>query len=296
MTLSVIIVNFNTKTLLKNCLASLFEQTKDLDFEVWVVDNGSTDGSVEEVENLIRQLADKIKNPKVKLKLIKNKKNLGFAKANNQALRKACGKLLLLLNSDTIILDKAISKMVNFIEGNPKVGIVGAKLLNPDGSFQPSTGKSLDLWQTFLWLFGGERLGLTRFSPQKTIQTDWVSGACLMMRRRALEKIGLLDENFFMYLEEMEFCYRAKLAGFKIFFYPEVNVIHLGQRSGNRSMAIWEIYRGLSYFYKKYKPTWQKIFLQGMLKTKAALAFLFGVMTKNNYLRKTYGKAFSLAG
>lgn len=282
MDLSVIIVNFNTCELLTNCLNSIFSQ-KEVRFEVWVVDNASQDGSAQMVEKDFPQV-----------KLIKNKENLGFAKGNNLALKQARGKYLFLLNPDTIVKEGSLSKLVDFLKKNLQAGVVGAKILNPDGSLQPSVGKFYDLASVFLMLFGGERAGFLRSSPQKTKEIDWVSGAALALRKEVLEKAGVLDENFFMYMEEVEWCYRARLVGFKIFFYPEVEIIHYERASGSKSQAIWGIYQGLVLFFQKHKPAWQVIILRALLKAKAALALIIGFLTGNDYLKTTYTKAFNL--
>lgn len=282
MTLSIIIVNFNTRDLLSNCLRSIFSQ-KGVSFDVWVVDNASRDGSVIMVENEF---------PKVKL--IKNKENLGFAKANNLALQKSGGRFLFLLNSDTILKGQTLIKIIDFLGKNPQIGILGMKVLNPDGSLQPSVGKFYNLVNAFLMLFGGERLGLLRSSPLKIEEVDWVAGAALIVKREVLEKAGLLDENLFMYMEEVEWCFRVKKAGFRIFFYPEAEIVHYTRASGSKSEAIWGIYKGLTYFYQKHKPRWQLIILKLMLKTKASFAWFLGILTNNGYLKVTYSKAFHL--
>lgn len=282
MDFSVIIVNFNTKELLKNCLSSVFSQV-GLKFEVWVVDNGSEDGSVQMV---------KAEFPKVRL--IRNKENLGFAKANNLALRKAEGNFLFLLNSDTILEDFSLAKNLDFLKRNSQVGALGIKILNFDGSPQPSVGKFYSLINVFLMLFGGGKLGLGRSSPSKISEIDWVSGAAIILRKEVLEKAGFLDENFFMYMEEVEWCYRIKKAGFKIVFYPEVKIVHYTRGSGSKSEAIWGIYKGLIYFYQKHKPPWQLEILKIMLKVKAYLAWFLGYLLNDRYLRATYGQAFRL--
>lgn len=282
MSLSIIIVNFNTHDLLKNCLASIFNQ-KGVEYEVWVVDNASQDGSTQMVEKDFPQV-----------KLIKNKKNLGFAKGNNVAIRKAQSKYLFLLNSDTILKDQALIKIYDFLESNPKAGILGVKILNPDGSSQPSVGKFYGLANTLLMLFGGERFGFLRRSLAKTTEVDWVSGAAMIVRREVVDKIGLLDERMFMYMEEVEFCFRAKKCGFKTYFFPQPEVIHFIRGSGSKPEAILGIYKGLIYFYQKHMPLWQLPILRLLLKVKAFLALTFGVLTNNSYLRVTYTKVFRL--
>ncbi|MDP3998020.1 MAG: glycosyltransferase family 2 protein [bacterium] len=283
MDLSIITVNFNTRDLLRNCLASIFNQ-KGIECDVWVVDNASGDGSVGMVENDF---------PKVKL--IKNKQNLGFSKANNLALKKASGRFLFLLNSDTIFKDQTLAKIVDFLDKNPKIGALGIKVLNPDGSPQPSVGKFYNLVGAFLMLFGGERMGLLRSSPKKIREVDWVAGAALIIRREVLEKVGSLDENLFMYMEEVEWCFRIKKAGFRIFFYPEAEVVHYVRASGSKNAAILGIYKGLTYFYRKHEPLWKLLVLRTMLKTKAGLAWMIGFLSNNRYLKTTYAEAFHLA-
>lgn len=284
MDLSIIIVSFNTKDLLKNCLTSVFNTTKGINFEVFVVDNGSTDGSIEMVKK---------KFPKVFL--IKNKKNLGFARANNQALKKAKGEYLLLLNSDTKILDNALEKLVNFAKGKEELGIVGPKLLNPDKSPQPSAAPFYTLPVVFISLLRGD--SFLRRSYQETREVDWVAGACFLIKKEITKKIGFLDEEFFMYIEEMEFCFRAKKAGYKTYFYPAAKIFHLvrGSSTAGKREAIWWIYKGLIYFYQKHFAPWQLRVLKFLLQAKALGAWFAGILSGSDYLKKTYAKAFELA-
>jgi len=286
MDLSIIIVNFNTKTLLKKCLSSIFRETKGISFEVIVIDNGSTDGSIEE----IKKTKLKIEN----LSLIENKENLGFAKANNQGIRKAKGEYILLLNSDTEIVDNALQKMIGFARTKPNLGVVGPRLLNEDGSFQPSTAPFFALFQVFLWLLTGDRFLFS--SPAETCQVDWVMGSALLASRPAIKKAKLLDEKFFMYMEEVEWCYRIKKAGFENWFYPEAEIYHLvrGSSPEGKQKAIWWIYQGLVLFYQKHFASWQTPVLKFLLRTKAAGAWFIGVLKGDNYLKETYGKAFKL--
>lgn len=287
MDLSIIVVNFNTKRLLRNCLASIFRglENSSLNFEIIVVDNGSTDGSSQMVEESFPQV-----------KLIKNKKNLGFGKANNQALSQASGEHILLLNSDTEVINKGVERLLGFMRKNKEVDIVGGKLFNKDGTPQPSCGPFYSLPILFLMLFlKGDKLKITRWSPKRVCEVDWVSGACLMAKRGVFEKL-VFDENIFMYMDEIEFLYRAKKAGFKVFFCPEAKFFHLGSASSKRKKTpVLNIYQGLLYFYQKHHSGWRLFLLKLMLKVKAGGAYLFGVLTSNNYLKKTYAEAFSLA-
>lgn len=283
MDLSIIIVNFNTRDFLRDCLTSIFSQKAKMDFEVWVVDNASQDQSVQMVEKEF---------PKVKL--IKNKENLGFAKGNNSALQKSRGKYLFLLNTDTVVKEGSIAKIVDFMGKNPQAGALGLKIFNPDGSPQPSVGIFYNLFSAFLMLFGGESLGFLRTSPSEIKEVDWVAGAALVVRREILNKTGLLDENLFMYMEEVEWCYRIKKAGLKIFFYPGAQVIHYERASSSKSAAILGIYKGLIYFYQKHEPKWKLPILKFMLKLKALCAWFLGILINSDYLKTTYGKAFRL--
>lgn len=286
--LSIIIVSYNTRNLLRDCFFSIEKhKPKGLNYEVIVVDNGSSDGSAKEIENLRL----KIKN----LRAIFNQENLGFARANNQGIKAAKGDFILLLNSDTEVLDDALLEMVRFMKKKAEVGVVGGKIMNFDGALQPSIGKFLSLGQALIWLLGGERLGLLRKSPNKTQEADWVMGACLMTRKEVLNKVGLLDENFFMYLEEMEWCYRVKKAGFSVYFYPRAGILHKGLASGNRERAIVNIYKGLLYFYRKHKNYGQYMIVKLLLVIKAYIAIAIGILTRNRYLASTYRKALTFS-
>ena len=282
---SVIIINWNTKKLLVKCLRSLLPEQGS--FEVIVVDNGSTDGSIEMIEKKFPMVV-----------LLKNKKNLGFGAANNQAMKKAKGEYFLLLNSDTVILNNAHLKMAEFMDKHPQVGVVGCKLLNPDRTPQPSAGSFPNLLVSAIMLFFEHWLGnLVRTSYHQTKEVDWVMGAALMVRPEVIKRAGFMDEGIFMYMDEIEWCYRIKKAGYKVMFYPGSKIIHLGRGSSKagRKDPILNIYRGLIYFYKKHCPSWQLSILKMMLKLKAAISLIVGWLTGNNYLKQTYAEAFKIA-
>ena len=304
MQLSVIIANYNAKELLKDCLESVFKYTKGLDFEVIVVDNGSTDGSVEYLKTQNSKLkttcpAGKRARQNLKLKTILNKENLGFAKANNQGIKIAEGKYILLLNSDTLLKDNVFSKMVDFMEKHPGVSAVGPRLLNADDSKQASVGRFPTLPVVIVMLFkehfGGSRY--VRCSPDETGEVDWVMGAALMARKKIFDRIGLLDEKIFMYNEEVEWCYRVKKEKGRIFYYPSAEIIHLWQGSSKtgKKDPILNIYKGLLYFYQKHKNPIELAVLRFLLKLKAGSAYLLGALTGNNYLKETYGQAIKIS-
>ncbi len=289
---SVIVVNWNTKDLIKDCLDSMInDEWLMTNGEVIVVDNNSSDNSVEFVRKF------KVQNSKFKIILIENKDNLGFAKANNQGIEAAKGEYVLLLNSDTIIKDKAISETAKWLDEHEDVDVVGCKLLNPDGSDQSSVGQFPKLFNVFKMLFlDFVTGGWSMTSPNQTKPVDWVMGAFFMARRKCFQEVGGLDENIFMYMEEVEWCYRAKKNGKRIYFYPKVEIIHLkgGSSKTGKTGPILNIYQGLVYFYDKHMPKWQKVLVVFMLKLKAGASWFLGMVINNDYLKETYGKAYQL--
>jgi len=250
---SVIVVNWNTRQLLADCLASLYDTVRDLGFEAIVVDNGSSDGSVEMVRQRFPQA-----------RLIVNQDNKGFAGANNQALAISEGRYALLFNSDAVALPGAVEAMVRFADAHPRVGIVGAQLLNTDGTFQASYTDFPILLQEFLIL---SALGRRLYGPwypshgprdsQVTTQADYVEGACLLIRQQAFEEVRGLDEGYFMYAEEVDWCFRIKQAGWEVWYLPEAQIVHHGGASSRRQPTSKEarLYRSRVRFFRlNYGP------------------------------------------
>jgi GT2 family glycosyltransferase len=251
---SIIIVSWNTRDVLHDCLDSVFQQTEGLLFEVIVVDNASTDGSAEMV---------RIEFPRARL--IENSCNKGFAAANNQAIAVAKGRYILLLNSDTIVLDHAIDKVVAFADSRPAAEIVGCRVLNPDGTLQPTCAMFPSIWNlllstTYLYkLFPHNRfLGreeMKWWGGRDVRKVDVVWGCFMLVRREMIEKVGVLDEQFFMYGEETDWCYRSRNAGYKVVFTPCAEIIHLGGQSSKLAAAKMTLLRCSSrlLFFKKHK-------------------------------------------
>lgn len=235
MDLSVIIVNYNTRELLNSCLGSLEREADAVSTEVIVVDNGSSDGSQEMV---------RAQHPGVRL--IENGTNRGFAVANNLGIKESSGKYLLLLNSDTTLSGRALEDTVRFAEQMDLKGIVGCKLLNPDGTLQPSVRSFPTIMnvasETFFLssLFPHSRIFgkyyMSFFDYSAPAEVDWVMGAFLMFHRDVLEAVGMLDERFFMFGEEVDFCYRARESGFRTWYFSRVSVFH---RWGGSSQAFY---------------------------------------------------------
>lgn len=288
--LSILILNYNTPKLTIECLESIIKnyssQLANKSFEIIILDNNSKEG-LETIKNFLSES----KNINLPIKLVESKKNLGFAGGNNFASRQAKGEYLLFLNSDTEILDNGLLKMNDFLSQNKNVGILGGKLKNIDGSRQPSAGKFYSLFNTFLMLLGIERLGMLRSSPKSILKVDWVSGASMMIGKNNFEEIGKFDENFFMYMEDMELCFRLSKKGLSTDFFPDVDILHKNLGSSNKTYAILNIYKGLLIFYKKYKGN-QLLFLKFLLKMKSLLAIFLGSITQNKTMTATYRKAF----
>ncbi len=183
--------------------------------------------------------------------------------------------------------------MVAYLDKHSDVAILGGPLHNPDGSDQPSIGKFYTPLNATLFLLGLQRFGIIDKNPTAISQVDWVKGALFMIRKEIFEKLGGFDDNIFMYAEDMELCFRAKKAGYKVSFYPEVNIIHEEQGSSNRTFAIVNIYKSLLYFYKKHKTLPEYIFLKLLLKLKARILLYYGKITHKQYLITTYEQALA---
>lgn len=227
MDVSIIIVAWNVRELLYNCLKSVYNETKGVSFEVIYVDNASKDGTLEMVRKEF-----------LKVKIIENEENEGFIKANNQGIKIAKGRYVLLLNSDTVVLDNAIAKTVIFADEHPEAAVVGCRVLNPDRTLQrncfmyPSI-LNMFLAATYLYkifpkskFFGKEEMTWWDFKGVREVET--VCGCFSLVRKEAIEQIGLMDEKYFVYGDDPDWCYRFKKNGWKIMFTPAPKIIHCG--------------------------------------------------------------------
>ena len=236
--------------LLSDCLSSIFEPGLNIDFEVYVVDNASNDGSQTMIND---QFPD--------VKLIANSNNPGFAKANNQALRISSGEYVLLLNPDTIVKSGAIEKLVNFLDEFPEAGAAGARLLNSDGSLQRSASPKPTVFREFWRLFHLDGLKyfakypMNRWSTEQTREVDILKGACMIIRRNALDEVGLLDEEYFMYSEEVDLCTRLTQSGWHLYWVPDAEVIHFGGQSTQQvaEEMFLRLYEGKIMYYRKHQ-------------------------------------------
>lgn len=252
--ISIIIVNFNTKDLIRDCLASIHDNTKHIRYEIIVVDNASTDGSV-----------DMLKAEFPEVELIANDDNRGFAAANNQGIACAAGRYVLLLNSDTLVLEGALDNVAVFADAHPEAGIVGCRVMNPDRTMQPTcfmypSVLNMFLSATYLYklfpknrLFGRERMSW--WNRDDVREVDVVTGCFLLVRRTVLNQVGLLNEQYFMYGEETDFCYRVKQHGWNVLFTPAAQIIHFGGASSKQikpQMAL-QLRASILLFIKKHR-------------------------------------------
>jgi len=245
--LSIVIINWNTKKLLLDCLASVFETVKDVSIEIWLVDNASIDGSVEAVRELY---------PSVNI--IQNQKNVGFAAANNQAFTKIRGRYALLLNTDTVMTEGAVETIYNFMEHQTDVGMACGQLMNKDGSKQNSFANfpslvTLIFGNSLLQLLFPKKYPSKRKTNFRPMEVDSCIGACMMVRGEAMETVGWLDESFFFFFEETDWAHRMKQAGWKVCMVPSARIFHLqGQSVGHNIQSRILYYRSRYCYFKKW--------------------------------------------
>lgn len=278
--LSVIIVNYNVKHFIEQCLFSVLQASKDLSAEVFVVDNNSVDGSVALIKEKFPQI-----------NLIENKENTGFSVANNQAIRQAGGQYILLLNPDTVVQEDTFLKVVNFMDQHPEAGGLGVKMLDGQGNFAPESKRGLPTPAVaFYKMFGLSRLfpASHRFGkyhlsylPENEInEIDVISGAFMLMRKAVLDTIGLLDETFFMYGEDIDLSYRITKAGYRNYYFPKTQIIHYKGESTKRSSINYVIifYKAMAIFAKKHfsgsNAFWFNFLIHLAIVLKAGIALI----------------------
>ena len=310
--LSVVIVNYNVKHFIEQCLFSVLKASENISCEVFVVDNNSVDGSV----TLIKE-----KFPQINL--IVNKVNTGFSVANNQAIKLAKGEYVLLLNPDTVVQEDTFTKILAFMDAHPEAGGLGVKMLDGQGNFAPESKRGLPTPSVAFY----KMFGFSRFFPKSKLfgkyhlsylpedqicEMDVISGAFMLMRKSVLDKIGMLDETFFMYGEDIDLSYRITQAGYKNYYFPETQIIHYKGESTKRSSLNYVVifYKAMAIFSKKHfsgsNAFWFNALIHLAIFLKAGLALLsrflkaftvpildFGIITlglfaiKNIYQQKT---------
>jgi len=274
--LSIVTVNWKVADLVGELLGSIAANKDDLAIEVYVVDNDSED-HIEDVIAKFRSRSD------VPVTLIRNDRNLGFAKANNQAIRRCSGRIVALLNPDTRVTRGALKRMMEWMSARPDVGIVGPKLLNPDGSLQESVRRFPRLLDQALILLKLQHVWPSAppfrkylakdFDYGKEQDVDQLMGAALFIRRKVFESVGLLDERFFIWFEEVDFCKRAKEGGWGVVYAPTVQVIHHGGKSFAQAMTLKKqryFTASMGKYFRKHRGSWTLVIL--------ALPMLIGLL------------------
>ncbi len=245
--ISIVIVNWNTRELLKDCLESVVRTVHGLTYEIIVVDNASTDGSVTMLGELFPQV-----------RIISNNENRGFGAANNQAFQIMAGRYAHLLNTDTVLTEGAVQELFAFMESHPEAGMSCGQLLNRDGSKQnsiaafPTLLTLLTNMSLLEYLFPG-KYPSKRYPHRQPVEVDSAVGACLMVRKAAMDVVGSFDERYFFFFEETDWAYRMRLAGWKVYHVPTARIYHLqGQSIGPNVAARIEFYRSRFQFFKKW--------------------------------------------
>jgi hypothetical protein len=287
---AIIIVNWNGKDLLRRCLTAVRETVKRVSYETYVVDNHSSDGSVEVV---------RAEYPWVKL--LANTENLGFARGNNQAMRLALpdSRYLLLLNSDAFVKADCIDHMVAFMDQHPAAGLGGPKLLYEDGRLQRSCYSFPTLWTEFTIALGADKFlaklpffggyNLTHWNYDTVREVDVIMGAFMLARQAAVEQVGLMDEAFFMYSEEVDWCYRMQAAGWKTLFTPEAMCIHLwgGSSQQVKVESLIRLYRARVQFARKHYSRLTTFLYKVVIGLNALIRITLGAPF---YLRTEHGR------
>ena len=275
--LSIIILSYNTKDLTRNCLLALIKslpKNKNFSTEIIVVDNGSTDGSVENIKNQISKIKNTYEKSNIIFNFIQNYKNLGYPKGNNQALKIATGKFVLFLNSDVIVDKINFEKLLNYIESHREIGALTVKVVLSDGNIDPASHRGFPtIWNSFCYFIGLEELlrnvpyvnrlfgryHLVHLNLASIHEIDSASGAFYLSRKDILKKVGVFDEAFFMYGEDLDLSFRIKKLGYKIVYYPEYIVKHLKYASGlekkdinTRRKTRYHFFAAMKIFYKKH--------------------------------------------
>lgn len=260
--LSIVVVSWNVKDLLRHSLASVITSLgcgtgRQLSSQLVVVDNASSDGSVEMLGEEFPQIH-----------LVANSENVGFTRGNNQGIAVSEGRYVLLLNPDTEVVGDALGEMVAYMDAHQRVGALGPQLLYPDGRVQSSRRRFPDLRtayveSTFIQPWFADSRILRRYyvldaSDHEILAVDWLVGACLLLRREALEEVGTLDERFFMYSEELDWCYRAKKAGWEVVYLPTARVVHHVGKSSEQVLPVRhaQFQRSKVLFFKKHHGDW----------------------------------------
>lgn len=297
MTLSIIIVSYNTKDLLNQCLTSVFAQSPSRSsaqsLEVIVVDNASTDGSPAMVTKTFPQVT-----------LVRNAQNLGFGRASDLGAKLVTGDYLFFLNSDTQLTKDCLKTLIHQLQTH-KPAIATCRLTNPDGTLQPQGGYLPNLLRIALWMLNLDNLPIIRtlikpyqlrypafFNQDQTM--GWIGGTAMLVNRSVFNELNGFDREIFMYAEDVDLCFRAHRQGYSIQYYSKPSILHLGQGTGTLNSILGEI-AGLKYYFRKHKSPWQLLMVRMFIKLGCLLRRLVFAIIGQHERKTLYQKAFKLA-
>jgi GT2 family glycosyltransferase len=290
MMLSICIVTRDAKDYLRNCLRSITENPPPGDYEIIIVDNASVDGTL-----------DMLRDEFPAVQIIANATDTGYTAPMNQALRQGKGRYLMQLNPDTLVHLGALAALIDFADQHPEIGVVGPKVLNADGSMQKSCRRGDSRpWAAFSYMTGLARLfphskffggyHLNHLDEDETNPVDGVAGSCMLMRRSVAEQLGFLDERYFAYQEDADYCYRVRQAGYKVYYLPLAHVTHFGGRGGTRVQPYRSIYAWHRSYWLYYHKNFAKDyfflfnwFYDLLILLKLALALLTNFLRREKY-------------
>lgn len=279
---SIIILTYNSQNYIEKLLQSIYEFNKTSDYEVLVVDNNSQDKTVSVAKKFGKTV-----------QVIETGDNLGFAKGINFGTKKAKGEFLLFINPDAEWVGGSQDALVKCFN-NPKIGIVGGRIVQADGISELSAGKFSGTFESVVTAFGLDNALGIRFSPSTVKQVDFVSGGFMMVRKSVFDKLDGFDENLFMYVEDMELCFRAKKTGFSTLFTPDIVIKHASHGSSSRAFAIKNIIQGYIYFQKKHGDQFSYNLVRFLYFFKAITLVIVGKIMNNKYLVNTYSQVINI--
>lgn len=305
--LSIIILTYNSSIHIASCLESIFDLYSlpllNDEYELLIFDNASSDTTIHVLERFFEthfkirlSLFSKEREIQVgkNIRIIKNEGNYGFARGMNQSVREATGEYVLFLNPDSEVLDANISEMVDILESDERIGIVCGKVLDENARDELTAGSFYNFFSLLLFVIGVEERVGVRYSPSEKQYIDFGSGGFMMVDKNIFRNLGGFDENFFMYIEDMELCFRMKKKGYATLFYPYATIKHYGQGSSDRTYAVINILKGMMYFFKKHRSSYFYEFARTLLIGKAYIGLFIGNLSHNMYLIRTYRKALSI--
>lgn len=286
--LSIVILTYNSSPYIVSCLESVLglykKELKSGAYNIIVADNDSRDDTEKIVNAFIQKKGSSIV-------FTQNGGNLGFGNGINKAMEKVKSHYALFLNPDAKVSNRGLFKMIDYMRANKKVKILGGKMVDYEGQKELSAGKFLNIFRLIGWVIGLENILGYRYAPVKSCKVNYVSGGAMLVDVEYFKKIGGFDKDFFMYVEDMELCYRVQKNGFETHYYPHFEVVHKGQGSSSSSFAYVNIFKGIYLFHKKHSSKITLFFVQLFLALKCIIAIIAGSILMKKTIVQTYKEA-----